>query len=58
MNLKHKSIFNLIEIFTSRRIEVSNTVNVKEHCEHNHISDFYCDSDSSSGLTRVFNSLF
>ncbi len=57
MNLKHKSIFNLIEIFTSKRIDESNAINVKEHCKHNHLSDYYCDSDNSSKLARVFNSL-
>ncbi|WP_405396943.1 hypothetical protein [Maribacter sp. Asnod2-G09] len=55
MNLKHKSIFNLIEIFTSKKAVVTNTINVEKHCHHNHLSDYYCDSDSSSRLTKVFN---
>ena len=45
MNLKHISIFNLIEIFKGRRKEALNTISPKTHCEHNHISDFYCDAE-------------
>ena len=45
MNLKHVSIFNLIEIFKGNRKEVINTISPKTHCEQNHISDFYCDSE-------------
>ena len=56
MNLKHKSIFNLIEIFTSKKAVVANTINVEKHCLHNHISDYYCDSDNTSRLTKAFNS--
>lgn len=56
MNLKHRSIFNLIEIFTSKKAEIKNTINAKKHCEHNHLSDYYCDSDESSRLTKAFGS--
>ncbi len=56
MNLKHKSIFNLIEIFTSKKTVVPNTINVDKHCQHNHLSDYYCDSDSTSRLTKAFGS--
>ncbi|TDS15072.1 hypothetical protein DFQ03_1708 [Maribacter caenipelagi] len=56
MNLKHKSIFNLIEIFTSKKAVITNTINVEKHCNHNYLSDYYCDSDSSSKLTKAFNS--
>lgn len=45
MNLKHISIFNLIEIFRGKRKRVVNTISPKTHCEHNHISDFYCEAE-------------
>ncbi|MEW4923146.1 hypothetical protein [Algibacter sp. 2305UL17-15] len=45
MNLKHISIFNLIEIFKGKRKAASNTISTKTHCEQNHISDFYCDAE-------------
>ncbi|MEP2238346.1 MAG: hypothetical protein ABJI22_08305 [Maribacter sp.] len=56
MNLKHKSIFNLIEIFTSKKTKINTVINAKKHCERNHISDYYCDSDGSSKLTKAFGS--
>jgi len=52
MNLKHRSIFNLIEIFTTKRVPVIKAVNIKKHCEHNQLSDFYCDSEKSNELLR------
>lgn len=45
MNLKHISIFNLIEIFKGKRSQVLNTITPKTHCDQNHISDFYCDAE-------------
>jgi hypothetical protein len=45
MNLKHTSIFNLIEIFSNNKRKVFNTISPKTHCEQNHISDFYCDAE-------------
>ncbi|WP_168796693.1 hypothetical protein [Cognatitamlana onchidii] len=45
MNLKHTSIFNLIEIFKGKRRSVVNTISPKTHCEQNYISDFYCDTE-------------
>lgn len=45
MNLKHISIFNLIEIFRGKRKVILNTISPKTHCEQNHISDFYCDAE-------------
>ena len=42
MNLKHISIFNLIEVFKGRQREVLNTISPETHCEQNYISDFYC----------------
>lgn len=45
MNLKHISIFNLIEIFRGKREAVFNAVNPKTHCEQKHIHDFYCDAE-------------
>ncbi|WP_300021368.1 hypothetical protein [uncultured Maribacter sp.] len=54
MNLKHTSIFNLIEIFTSKKTKINTSINAKKHCEHNHISDYYCESNESSKLTKAF----
>ncbi|NRB60729.1 MAG: hypothetical protein HRU50_12415 [Winogradskyella sp.] len=45
MNLKHTSIFNLIEIFRKGKQQVQHTINPKTHCEQKHIHDFYCDSE-------------
>lgn len=45
MNLKHISIFNLIEIFRGKRKSIVSTISPKTHCEYNHISDFYCDAE-------------
>lgn len=51
MNLKHISIFNLIEIFRGKRKEVINTISPKMHCEQNHISDFYYDAERPHVVT-------
>ncbi|GAL65585.1 hypothetical protein [Jejuia pallidilutea] len=45
MNLKHTSIFNLIEIFNGKRTKVSHTISPKTHCEQKHIHDYYCDAE-------------
>ncbi len=45
MNLKHISIFNLIEIFRGRRKNIIKTISPKTHCEQKHIHDFYCDAE-------------
>jgi hypothetical protein len=45
MNLKHISIFNLIEIFRTRQKKIVNTIIPKTHCEQKHIHDFYCDAE-------------
>ncbi|GAA4235478.1 hypothetical protein GCM10022291_17470 [Postechiella marina] len=45
MNLKHISIFNLIEIFKGKRASAVNTISEKTHCDQNHLSDFYCDAE-------------
>jgi hypothetical protein len=45
MNLKHISIFNLIEIFRGKRKNLLNTITPKTHCEQKHIHDFYCDAE-------------
>lgn len=45
MNLKHISIFNLIEIFRGKKKDVLHTISPKTHCEQNHLSDFYCDAE-------------
>ncbi len=45
MNLKHISIFNLIEIFRGKRRNIVNTISPKTHCEQKHIHDYYCDAE-------------
>ncbi|GGD18110.1 hypothetical protein [Hyunsoonleella pacifica] len=45
MNLKHISVFNLIEIFRGQGRKVLNTISPKTHCEQKHIHDFYCDAE-------------
>lgn len=45
MKTKHKSIFNLIEIFKGSRKKIISQILPKTHCEQNHISDFYCDAE-------------
>ena len=45
MNLKHKSIFNLIEIFKGKRQIMADAISPKTHCEQKHIHDFYCDAE-------------
>lgn len=45
MNLKHISIFNLIEIFRGKKQQGFNTISAKTHCEQKHIHDFYCDAE-------------
>lgn len=45
MNLKHTSIFNLIEIFKGKRKSIVNTISPKTHCEQKHIHDYYCDAE-------------
>lgn len=47
MNLKHISIFNLIEIFKGKRKQILKTISPKTHCDQNHISDFYCAAEKS-----------
>ncbi|NMH89202.1 hypothetical protein [Flavivirga algicola] len=46
MNLKHISIFNLIEIFRHNKKRALNTISPKTHCEQKHIHDFYCDAEA------------
>lgn len=45
MNLKQKSLFNLIEIFRSNRKRAINSLNPKTHCEQKQMHDYYCDSE-------------
>lgn len=45
MNLKHKSIFNLIEIFRSSGKRMVHTISPKTHCATKHMHDFYCDAE-------------
>ena len=45
MNLKHISVFNLIEIFRGKGRKVLNTISPKTHWEQKHIHDYYCDAE-------------
>ncbi|WP_248724699.1 hypothetical protein [Seonamhaeicola sp. ML3] len=46
MNLKHKSIFNLIEIFRGNsNPSLIKRLSTKTHCEQKHHHDFYCDME-------------
>jgi len=46
MNLKHTSIFNLIEIFRAKRESIKvKEISPKTHCEQKQIHDFYCKSE-------------
>ncbi|WP_289060440.1 hypothetical protein [uncultured Zobellia sp.] len=44
MNLKHISLFNLIEIFSHPKKQLQ-TINANVHCEQKHHHDFYCDAE-------------
>lgn len=46
MNLKHISIFNLIEIFRNSRRKRVKVLNPETHCEQKQMHDFYCDTDN------------
>ncbi|WP_158306087.1 hypothetical protein [Maribacter sp. HTCC2170] len=43
MNLKHISIFNLIEIFSGTKKKELNNVVPKTHCDQRQHHDYYCD---------------
>jgi hypothetical protein len=45
MNLKHISIFNIIEIFRSGQKKIAQTIIPKTHCEQKYIHDFYCEAE-------------
>ncbi|MEL6977027.1 MAG: hypothetical protein AAGL29_16840 [Bacteroidota bacterium] len=45
MHATEKSIFNLIEIFSSNRKVERDTVLPKTHCDQKHHHDFYCDAE-------------
>ncbi|WP_158293186.1 hypothetical protein KFZ70_06045 [Tamlana fucoidanivorans] len=45
MNIKHTSIFNLIEIFRGKQSKLVNTISPETHCEQRCIHDFYCDAE-------------
>ena len=46
MNVKHVSIFNLIEIFRGSRKDNPKIITERTHCEKNHLTDFYCDAEN------------
>ena len=56
MNLKHISIFNLIEIFKGNNRQSLNTISPKTHCEQNYISDFYCDVERPHITSNIMTS--
>ena len=45
MEVKNKSIFNLIEIFRKSPKRIMTTIIPKTHCERKHIHDYYCDAE-------------
>lgn len=45
MNIQHKSIFNLIEIFRQGKTKIINSITPRTHCEQKGIHDFYCDAE-------------
>lgn len=45
MNLKHVSIFNLIEIFRTGHKKIAQAIIPKTYCEQKYIHDFYCESE-------------
>ncbi|WP_242203455.1 hypothetical protein [Aestuariivivens insulae] len=45
MNVKHKSIFNLIEIFKGKGKEQIKSISSETHCEQKQIHDYYCDAE-------------
>lgn len=44
MNVKNKSIFNLIEIFRQGK-KVLQTISPKTHCSQKSLHDYYCDAE-------------
>lgn len=55
MNLRHISVFNLIEIFGRTKNKALKTIVPKTHCEQEHQHDFYCDAKKPyiSSLKKV-----
>lgn len=45
MNLKPKSLFNLIEIFRHQMKPAVHTLNTRTHCEQKQLHDYYCDAE-------------
>lgn len=45
MNAQIKSIFNLIEIFSSSRKSGAENLNIASHCEQEQHHEFYCDAE-------------
>jgi hypothetical protein len=56
MNLKHISIFNLIEIFRGKRKSIVNTISPKTHCEQKYIHDYYCDAERPHFESNIMTS--
>lgn len=53
MNLKHTSIFNLIEIFRKNRRKESYSLNLETHCEQKQIHDYYCDAEKPHVSSQI-----
>lgn len=45
MTTKHKSIFNLIEIFVNKPKGLLKVININSHCAHKSLHDYYCDAE-------------
>lgn len=45
MNTLPKSLFNLIQIFSTSHKTVVQTISPQKHCEEKHHHDFYCDAE-------------
>ena len=45
MNLKHISIFHLIEIFRGKKRSEIKPISLEAHCEHEYHHDYYCDAE-------------
>lgn len=46
MKNTHKSIFNLIEIFSKEKTKAIKTLQIATHCETKSLHDYYCDAEN------------
>ncbi len=45
MNTSNRSIFNLIEIFTTGKNKIKEIIQPKKYCETHLLEDYYCDQN-------------